>query len=332
MHIACVGNAILDILFQFPSGDVSSYVSAGHLQFPLGAKVLIDSYELQLGGNASNVSVGLSRLGYQTSLFAEMGDDLFSEYIHQALRQEQVETSHVVKKGKTSLGISLNAVEDRVILVDHQQRSNEFDLPYETLDGVYVTSLGNNWEKVYTTVLSQCREKGIPVFCNPGSVQLKEKDVFSPFLSDFEVLFVNVEEAGILVDYKIPLKKHQSAKENREIIRELMDGLFEKGVKAVVITDGVEGSYASTKEEGKIYHTPISDLPIVEKTGAGDAFATGFLGTFLESHELKQALPAGTLNAGSVVSKIGAQPGLQTKEQLAQLLQAYPLAVTEVTG
>ena len=332
MHIACVGNAILDILFQFPSTDVASYVSNHTLQFPLGAKILIDSYELQLGGNASNVSVGLSRLGYQTSLFAEMGDDLFSEYIGESLKKDQVDITHLVKTGKTSLGISLNAVEDRVILVDHQKRNNDFTLPYESLDGVYLTSLGDNWERVYKTVLTTCSEKNIPVFCNPGSIQLKERNSFVPFLSQINVLFINVEEAGILVDYKVPLKKHKSTKENTKIIHELMEGLFAKGATTVVITDGVEGSYASSKTDSIIYHTPISTLPIVEKTGAGDAFASGFLGSFLETADLKQSLPAGTLNAGSVVSQIGAQPGLQTKEQLTQLLHTLPLAVTQVTG
>jgi ribokinase len=318
MHIACVGNAILDTLVAFAPSDLETYVQDGKLVLPLGEKILVASSQLELGGNAANVSVGLSRLGYQTSLFAEVGDDLLGNFIQQSLAKDQVDTSGMKKSGKTAMDISVNAKVDRVILVDHQMRLNEFELPFDTLDGVYLTSLGNNWQKVYEYVTQARARKDFMLACNPGSVQLKEIDTFLPFLKQIDLLCINVQEAGVLTGMTETLQKGKDREKTRMHIKELCEKLFSLGVKIVVITDGIAGSYAATSEERKILFCPTFSTPIVELTGAGDGFATGFLASYLTTRSLEDGLLSGTANGSSVVEYVGAQMGLLTPEKMEE--------------
>jgi ribokinase len=83
----------------------------------------------------------------------------------------------------------------------------------------------------------------------------------------------------------------------------------------VVITDGKNGTYA-LDNDGNFYHQKIINAPVVEKTGAGDSFATGFLASRIYGHDIQTSLQWGTINAASVIGKVGAQPGLLMKEEI----------------
>jgi sugar/nucleoside kinase (ribokinase family) len=65
----------------------------------------------------------------------------------------------------------------------------------------------------------------------------------------------------------------------------------------------------------------------VDATGAGDAFGTGFTWAMLMSSALPIALQAGTINATSVLAKIGAQAGLLTHTEMQKRLKDSPLTV-----
>lgn len=321
MHIACLGNAIVDSLLEFSSSDVQTYLQDGHLRLPLGAKILVSSSEVALGGNASNVSVGLSRLGHQASLFAEIGEDLFGTYIQQTLASEQVDIRGMKKSGKTAMDASLNAKQDRVIFVDHQPRENDFHLPFETLDGVYLTSMGNNWETMYQRVVDARAQKDFVLACNPGSIQLKEVDTLIPFLSHLSILVVNVEEAALIAKIDKKFEKGKDKKTTQLYIKQLFETLFTYGSEIIVITDGIEGSYTARRDDRKIYFCHTFDTPILEKTGAGDAFATGFFASYLKDGSIEEALISGTANGSSVVEYVGAQKGLLTVEKMEERKQ-----------
>jgi sugar/nucleoside kinase (ribokinase family) len=80
------------------------------------------------------------------------------------------------------------------------------------------------------------------------------------------------------------------------------------GPKIVCLTDGKKGAYASDGQ--KIFYSPIKKVKTVDVTGAGDAFASGFLGFYLKGASLKKSLKMGILNSASVVRYIGTTRGL----------------------
>ena len=102
-------------------------------------------------------------------------------------------------------------------------------------------------------------------------------------------------------------------------IKELLTQLKKLGPKIVVITDGKNGSYA-LDEKGKMLKQDCVQCKVVEKTGAGDSYTTGFLAAILQELPIKTAMAWGTLNAASVIGQIGAQAGLLRKEEMEKKL------------
>ncbi len=99
-------------------------------------------------------------------------------------------------------------------------------------------------------------------------------------------------------------------------IKEILKHVQTLEPKIVVITDGNKGSYA-IDENKQHYHTQCcSHIKIVERTGAGDAYATGFLAATIHGLSISEAMMWGSHNAASVIGHIGGEEGLLTKEKM----------------
>lgn len=78
-----------------------------------------------------------------------------------------------------------------------------------------------------------------------------------------------------------------------------------------LITDGTNGSYVWQDEQ--MAHAGTTGAKAISRTGAGDAFGSGFVSGLIKTENIKQAMAIGTLNAESVIQKHGAKNGLLTK-------------------
>lgn len=305
--VVTVGNAVIDAFLSLK--DASEYVTLNRAEHTLcvayGQKILLQDCQFLLGGNACNVAVGLNRTGFTSALMAEIGSDEFSEKIVRGLKHEGVTTELIIRgKGKSSFSIGLNFQGERTLFVEHFERPHDFHFESLETHMIYLTSLGHSWEQVYRRVGEYiARHHEAILAFNPGSVQfLDGVHTFSYLFPLTTVLFVNKEEAEKIVGVKGEIK-------------ELLIKLHKLGPKIICLTDGERGAYA-IDETGTIQHQEKITCPVVERTGAGDAFATGFLAAFLAKKSLKEAMLYGVHNAASVIGHVGAQAGLLTKEEL----------------
>ena len=107
----------------------------------------------------------------------------------------------------------------------------------------------------------------------------------------------------------------------KKTIKSSIRALHNLGVKMVVITDGTNGSYASDGQA--MYYMKVYPIKALARTGAGDAYTSGFLSAILSKLTIKQAMQWGTANASGVVQKVGAQQGILNKRQINQLVKKY---------
>lgn len=308
--VTCLGGAIVDTLLSLHDANVHCRLDTASCELCIkyGEKIPLDSAVTQLGGNACNVSVGLTRLGLKTGLMAEIGTDVFAEYILHTLQHEQVDTSLIQQvAGASSLAIGINFQKERTLLVKHVERKHDFHPDTVDTRWIYLTSLGKKWEHVYDRVADTVVNKKYSLACNPGTLQLAAgKDVLQKILSLTDVLLVSMDEARSFLGAA-----------NDTDSKQLLSMLHRLCPKLVVLTDGERGSYA-IDGKGTIYTQPIVQAAVVERTGAGDAYATGFLAALIHGRDIQTAMTWGTINAASVIGQIGAQPGLLTKEQLEE--------------
>ncbi len=315
-NIITVGDATLDIFITIDKSSSQCHVDKKkeYLSLAYGDKIYASDIHQAVGGNAANVAVGLAKTGHSVAILSQLGNDKQAEAIIDALIARGVQTNHIIQKKKevTRTSCIINYAAERTVLSYHASRTYALGTLPKT-EWIYATSMGKGFEKTYKQILSY--KKNQPhsnIAFNPGSYQLSHavKEI-RQFLSVVDVLFVNKEEAQQIIGKKIS--------NHKTMLHSLQK---EYAIPYIVLTDGAQGSYALYNEQA--YHMPIYPLPPLSKTGAGDAYASGFLTALLAKKDVPTCMQWGSANACAVTQHHGAQEGLSTKKQLQQFIKTYP--------
>lgn len=314
--VLTIGDAKLDAFLTIAEDNAKCRVNeqTHELCFKHGEKISVDHTHFSLGGNAANVAVGLSRLEVKAAIAAEIGDDEFSLKITNTLGREHIDKAFLrqIHGQSSSFSVAINFKGDRTLFSEHVTRPHEFSYDDAKITWIYLTSLGQEWVQPYEKAVSYVQMNNASLAFNPGTLQLAQASpTVENALKHTTVLFVNKEEAQLLVSEYT----NQKATDDIEQLAKILHGI---GVKTVVITDGKNGADA-LNEHHSIHQNNFPSI-IVERTGAGDAFATGFLAATVHGLSLKDALQWGSLNAASVIGSIGAQEGLLKKEEMEQAM------------
>ncbi|OGH33603.1 MAG: hypothetical protein A3J69_01395 [Candidatus Levybacteria bacterium RIFCSPHIGHO2_02_FULL_42_12] len=307
-----VGDAVIDAFLAIKNTHEFLRLDANthDLCVRYGAKIPVDDCQFLLGGNGANVAVGLSRLAINASLCAETGDDEFSSKILRGLSENGVDTSLLIKTphAPSTFSVILNFQKERTIFSRHVLRKHAFSLENIAAKWVYLTSLGEEWKEAYASVVSYVQQTHAKLAFNPGSHQMEAGfPALKEVLAHTSLLFINLEEAQ-----KIAQEAKNFSKSSPE---ELLVSLQKLGSSIVVITNGEHGSYSIDKS-GKVAHIGSYPAEAIERTGAGDAYASGFLAASIKNLDVEEAMRWGNTNAGSVIQFVGAQKGLLTEGEI----------------
>ena len=314
-QVITVGETTIDAFMTLAHANTAAELNkeTGDICFHHGEKIDVDRYDFTIGGNATNVAVGLNRLGIKTALCSETGDDEFSIKIRNCLANEQIERTLVTQtNGPSNFSVIINFKNDRTIFVQDVTREHDFHFDEVSADYIYLTSLGNEWQEPYKQVLEFAKEQKARVAFNPGSRQLHEgRDFVRSTLKQTHLLFLNKEEAELVLFDK------ETQEAEKDYVHDLLLKLRKYGPQVVVITCGRKGSYA-LDEKGKLHTFGTHEGEVVEKTGAGDGYTAGFLAAYIHGLPVPKAMEWGSWNATSVVGKIGAEAGLLTKREMEE--------------
>lgn len=276
-------------------------------------KIPVKSYTpIAAVGNAANVAIGSARLGLKTAFYTHLALDHIGKEELKVFRQEGVSEDYIIwdKKEGSNFSAVLNYQTDRTILVHHKQRP--YKLPaFNSTRFIYLTSMASGDDFLLEEIGEYVKKTGLKLLFNPGSLQLKKGlQGLKSILEISHVLFVNKEEAQFLLGIK------------DEDPKALMKGLKEHGPEIIVMTDDGNGSYSY--DGSSFLKLDIFKVPVVEMTGAGDAYAIGFAGALAYGKPLSEAMRWGAVNSGFVIQYIGAREGLLSKKKMEELLLAHP--------
>lgn len=316
MDVLTVGGVTIDAFLQIDkSKDVIRLDrEKSELRIKSGEKIAVDSCIFSLGGNACNVAVGLSRLGFQTGICAEIGIDEFAQKILGGLEKDRIEKDFLIQTPHTasSFTVALNVENDRTLFVGRVIRKHDFSLTDVCARWVYLTSLGDEWEGAYQKSLSLVQNGKKHLVFNPGTPQLAQSyPVIEKLLTYTDILCVNKQEAQTLLRF-YGIEKSD--------IKDILAQAKELGPKIISITDGLHGAY-SIDENGNTWMIERFPATVVERTGAGDAYATGFMAAIIEGKDVPEAMRWGSVEGASVIASIGAQKGLLHKDMLTKTLE-----------
>ena len=319
-----IGGATYDVFVRLDRSTIESCSDKNAFTLPLGEKIRVQDVIETCGGGASNTAVGLARLGCHAGFCGVVGDDQWGEKLRESFEKEGVDPSctTVVEDEVSSFSIILSASSgERVILYDPGTNDHLHDATFDRehvgkMDWVYFNHIHESSCVIEDDIIDILAQKESPSLTwNPGGCQI-DVGIEAPgncaLLSHTDLLQLNKGEA---------LKFSKT-----ETVEDALKVLLEKGAKNVLITDGKNGTVASDGK--KLYRCPVvENNNVIDTTGAGDAFGTGTTWSLITGSNLSEALRAGTINAASVVSAIGAQAGLLTETEMRSRLKETKLDV-----
>lgn len=298
--ITAIGSAAQDVFLtgKIFTPECEAGVCYEHLK--LGDKLAVEDVVFTTGGNAMNASITFARQGLNASFVGVVGEDPAGDSIVRALDAEAIHTSHLIVDPTYSTKYSVILLApngERTILRNqvpslHHHKELFDSKVFTGSDWLYVSSLGSM--ELLHSIVARAQKNNVKVAFNPATYELEHIQSCADLFGSIDLLALNKEEAQKFVHGDTLEKLAVQLAESVDIV------LVSDGPRGAVATDGTEFLIAGVYE----------DVPVIDRTGAGDAFTSGFVSQVALGKSLEQALVFASANSTSVVSKIGATAGI----------------------
>ena len=307
MKILGIGNAIVDVLCKITdefliknSLTKSTMKLVDEIEFK-NLLSLVKIEETISGGSIANSIVGLSQLGNNVGFIGKINDDDLGEKYEEGLIKENVKYLYSKKKESLPTGTCL------ILITPDSERTmctflgtagkiDENDIDTQTIKNSEIIFLeGYLWDeggpkKAFDKSISSAKKVAMSLsdlFC----VERHKKEFLDLVKNKLDIIFANEQEILSLTN----------SKSLDEVIN------FAKQIKKkIIITRGDQGAISINGDE--VNECPAkSNLNIVDLTGAGDLFASGYLHGYVNNFSEKDCLLKATEMSSKIIQKIGAR-------------------------
>ena len=307
MDVACIGILVADIF----ASPIDSLPREGELK-------TTDRFWLSVGGCAANTAVDLRHLNRSVAIMGKVGNDMFGDFVVDELGRHCIETSHVTRSPSlpTSSTVIVNVRgQDRryihCIGANAEFRLADVDLSclekcqvlyvggYLATPGIPASDLAKLFkaakEKSVTTVLDVVIPAGVSVSLAQVAPVLPYTDYFLP----------NEDEARLLTG-------------ERDVVEQVKCLARLNPACTVVITRGEHGSLA--KCGSVLMDTAPFPVEAMDESGAGDAFAAGFITGLLEDWPFDYTLCFASAVGASCTRALGCHDGVSCFDEARQMI------------
>lgn len=283
-------------------------------RFPVAGETLIGTdFDMGPGGKGSNQAVGAARLGAESHLVGVIGEDAFGDMAVLLYQREGVGVEFLRRTSARNTGvgfITLNAAGENHIVLDMGANHLLAPADVDAAEGLIarsqaVLTVGEIDPATAAHAMAVARRHGVISIFNPAPAQpladelLAAVDVLTPNESELRVL------SGLAPDDPTPTLA-------------LAHRLQQRGVRQLVVTRGSRGALVVTAD-GATHEVPGVRVPVVDTTGAGDAFTCALAVALAEGQPLLGAVGLATLAGALAVTRLGVVPALPTRAEVEAL-------------
>ena len=306
-----IGNAIVDVFVKVDDNFLSkNKLTKGSMKLiektefeSLKSKIKIEKVEA--GGSVANTMAGISYLKGYPSFIGKVNSDEFGEIYRKSLEKINVNFPYIEKSENLSTGASIIFItpDSERTMCTYLGISSQLSISDINEDHIKNYELifleGYLWDKgmseaMFKHVINLAKKNNVKIamslsdiFC----VSRHRNDFFKLLLNDLNILIGNENEINELMQKNNLL---DSIKELKKIN------------KLIIITRSENGSLAILNNE-IINCESVKVEKILDLTGAGDLFASGFFKEYLDKSDIKKCLQAGSELAANIIQKIGAR-------------------------
>ena len=251
------------------------------------------------GGSAANTVIGLARLGCSTSIIGKIAEDDDGDLIEYNLAINGVYSNNLIYSETGSTGKCLGFVDDdgeRCLYIDPGvnddiQIGEINPLNIMRCKIMHYTSFVGDSFKTQIELLDILNRETLLSF-DPGMLYAKKGfDELKPILERTDILLINEPELRLLCN------------NNETPLKELVIGLLDFGIGTVVVKQGSKGAFAMNNSEECFVESFECD--VVDTTGAGDSFNSGFLYSYLQGFDLEKSCKIGNWVASKAIEGFG---------------------------
>lgn len=307
--VACIGTCLLDI-------------STSGLDFDtlfVNEPNLAEAISYGSGGDANNQSIVLSRLGHKVSFLSRVGNDFTGKFVLDQVSSAGVDVSHVKisdREPTAENNILIGPNDKRIYIVSKNSTSRTElcgdDIDLDVVRQAKLVSIGSIFvhpklDKDLEKILKVAKDNGAIIcadVCPSGEECSLES--LGEVASCLDYLFLNEDEA-----------KYLSGEEEAD---KIADHFLTRGVGTVIVKLGTKGSYIKSKKE-EVFQEAFYAENVVDTTGAGDCFASGFISGVLRGLSLKECAKFATACSFLTIQKIGATTAIEGLKQVEAVLE-----------
>ncbi|MBP3225393.1 MAG: carbohydrate kinase family protein, partial [Methanobrevibacter sp.] len=251
------------------------------------------------GGSAANTIVGLSKLGVSTSIIGKIAEDDDGDLIEYNLAMNGVFSNNLIYADSGSTGKCLGFVDsegNRCLYVDPGVNDEIVIDEINTLNIMrckimhYTSFVGDSF-KTQIDLLDNLN-KNVVLSFDPGMLYVqKGMDEIKPILDRCDILLINESELRLLFN------------DEESPYQQLAKSLLDDGIGTVVVKRGSDGVYACNNNEE--CDVGVFECDVVDTTGAGDSFNSGFLYSYLKDYTLEKSCEIGNWVASKAIEGFG---------------------------
>ncbi len=271
------------------------------------------------GGDAANQAIIISRLGFKTALLSRRGDDDFGAVMLDLLRNHgrDIDLSGIVidKAKATSVCAMMIRPDGQRHFCSHKGCIFDFcfdDIELSILSGAKVASIGGMF--------------GLPSFDGKGATAFfkaaREQGVITVADTKADLMGIGlngIRETLDYTDYFFPSYDEASAISGEKEPERIARVFLECGAKNVGIKLDSKGCYVRNAQTE--FYLPVIPSKVVDTTGAGDNFMSGFIAGLLQGWDLRKCCRFGTATAALCVSQVGPTSAVKNFEQVKKVME-----------
>ena len=303
-NIVCIGQTVLDV-----------QIAGVELKQDYMKEVRrADKVQLSVGGDATNQSIVLRRLGFNTKLVGGVGNDAAGFFLKATIESKGVNLDDYVVVENESSFVSIILIDkqgERSFIFSGSPGTDQLEPNLAAIEGMDVVSIGSMFGSPVSTpegierIVKPAKENGSLVCADlivmPGGYTV---DDIGNTLSYIDYVFPNEDEARLFT--------------GKETLDEIADAFLKYGVQNVVIKRGKDGCFVKNAKERLM--VPAYHVNAVDTTGAGDNFVSGFITSVLDGKSLYDCCKFGSATAAVNIQKMGANTGVESIEQINEFI------------
>lgn len=282
---------------------------------------MLDRIKFTVAGTAAAPSVNLAKLGVDVATVGRIGNDSIGEFVRTTMTGYGVNTSYLkvdpaLQTSASLLPIRHDGSRPALHVIGANAALTEDDVPWDAVAEAKVFHLGGAFilpgidGEPMARILQRAKELGcITTVDFLMSPRPDAQDLISPSLQFIDFVMPNIEEAGWLV-----------GSEDRT---EIISWLHDQGVGCSILTLGGDGVSIAERGSPEVV-LPAYDIDVVDTTGCGDAFTSGFISGLLEGLETAQAAERGLACGSLVATGLGSDAGIENLAQVENFRVTHP--------